>query len=110
MGEKQISLLTYPRNLFLPGLNFNKNIRVKRNSTNSEEMLGLAKRYEHLKNKLLINRTAMSNTIEAYVNLNGMKMRFERICKTLPLALCQVVSYQVNSHRAMNVIDTPVLA
>ena len=52
----------------------------------------------------------MSNSIDAYVNSERYQNEIERIYKTLPLALC--LSSEIsnaNSHRAMKVIDTPVL-
>ncbi len=52
----------------------------------------------------------MSNPIEAYVNPDRYENEITRIYKTLPLALC--LSSEIpnpKSHRAMNVIDTPVL-
>ena len=75
-------------------------------------MLGLAKRaLEHFKNKTTDQAEGiMSNPIEAYVNPNRYENEIERIYKTLPLALC--LSTEISnpkSHRAMNVIDTPVL-
>ena len=75
-------------------------------------MLGLAKRaLEHFKNKTTDQAEGiMSNSIEAYVNSDRYQKEIERIYKTLPLALC--LSSEIsnaNSHRAMNVIDTPVL-
>ena len=85
---------------------------MKRNSSNSEEMLGLAKRaLAHFKNKTTDQADGiMSNSVEAYVNSERYEKEIERIYKTLPLALC--LSSEIsnpNSHRAMNVIDTPVL-
>jgi len=61
---------------------------VKRNSSNSEEMLGLAKRaLEHFKNKTTDQAEGiMSNPIEAYVNQGRYENEIARIYKTLPLA------------------------
>ena len=75
-------------------------------------MLGLAKRaLKHFKNKTTDQaKGIMSNPIEAYVNSDRYQNEIERIYKTLPLALC--LSNEIsnaNSHRAMKVIDTPVL-
>ena len=75
-------------------------------------MLGLAKRaLEHFKNKTTDQAEGiMSNPIEAYVNPDRYESEIARIYKTLPLALC--LSSEISnpkSHRAMNVIDTPVL-
>ena len=75
-------------------------------------MLGLAKRaLEHFKNKTTDQaEEIMSNSIEAYINSDRYQNEIERIYKTLPLALC--LSSEIsnaNSHRAMKVIDTPVL-
>ncbi len=75
-------------------------------------MLGLAKRaLEHFINKTTDQAEGiMSNSIEAYVNPERYEKEIERIYKKLPLALC--LSSEIpnaNSHRAMNVIDTPVL-
>ena len=75
-------------------------------------MLGLAKRaLEHFKNKTTDQAEGiMSNPIEAYVNPDRYENEIARIYKTLPLALC--LSSEISnpkSHRAMNVIDTPVL-
>ena len=75
-------------------------------------MLGLAKRaLEHFINKTTDQAEGiMSNSIEAYVNPERYEKEIERIYKNLPLALC--LSSEIpnaNSHRAMNVIDTPVL-
>lgn len=85
---------------------------MNRASSHSAEMLGLARRaLEHFKDKTTDQAEAvMSNPIDAYVNPERYESEIARIYKTLPLALC--LSSEIataKSHRAMNVIDTPVL-
>ena len=75
-------------------------------------MLSLVKRaLEHYKNKTTDQAEGvMSNSIEAYVDAERYGEEVERVYKNLPLALC--LSNEIpnpSSHRAMKVIDTPVL-
>lgn len=75
-------------------------------------MISLVKRaLEHYKNKTTDQAEGvMSNSIEAYVDPVRYEKEVEKIYKNLPLALC--LSSEIanpNSHRAMKVIDTPVL-
>ena len=83
-----------------------------KNSSNSEEMLSLVRRaLDHYENKTTDQADSiMSNSIEAYVDTGRYEKEVDRIYKNLPLALCLSSELpNANSHRAMNVIDTPVL-
>ena len=52
----------------------------------------------------------MSNSIDAYVDEDRYQKEVDRIFKRLPLALCLSSELpKENTHRAMNVLDTPVL-
>ncbi len=75
-------------------------------------MVALVKRaLAHYENKTTDQASdVMSNSIDAYVDEGRYQKEVERIFKTLPLALC--LSSELpgeNTHRAMNVLDTPVL-
>ena len=75
-------------------------------------MVALVKRaLTHYENKTTDQASdVMSNSIDAYVDEGRYQKEVERIFKTLPLALC--LSSELpgeNTHRAMNVLDTPVL-
>ncbi len=75
-------------------------------------MVALVKRaLVHYENKTTDQASdVMSNSIDAYVDEGRYQKEVERIFKTLPLALC--LSSELpgeNTHRAMNVLDTPVL-
>ena len=75
-------------------------------------MISLVKRaLDHYENKTTDQAPdVMSNSIDAYVDEARYTKEIQRIFKTLPLALC--LSNELpkeNTHRAMNVIDTPVL-
>ena len=75
-------------------------------------MISLVKRaLDHYQNKTTDQASdVMSNSIDAYVDEDRYQKEVDRIFKRLPLALC--LSSELpkdNTHRAMNVIDTPVL-
>ena len=75
-------------------------------------MISLVKRaLDHYQNKTTDQASdVMSNSIDAYVDEDRYQKEVDRIFKRLPLALC--LSRELpkdNTHRAMNVIDTPVL-
>ena len=83
-----------------------------KNSTHSDEMISLVKRaLDHYENKTTDQAPdVMSNSIDAYVDEARYKKEVDRIFKNLPLALCLSSELpKENTHRAMNVIDTPVL-
>jgi len=85
---------------------------VKKNSSNSDEMLSLVRRaLDHFENKTTDQaKQIMSNSVEAYVDPERYKSEINRIYKELPLALC--LSSELpskNTYRAMNIVDTPVL-
>ena len=85
---------------------------MKKNSSNSDEMLSLVKRaLDHFENKTTDQADqVMSNPVEAYVDPDRYESEINRIYKKLPLALC--LSSELpskNTYRAMNVVDTPVL-
>ena len=75
-------------------------------------MISLVKRaLDHYENKTTDQAPdVMSNSIDAYVDEARYKKEVDRIFKNLPLALCLSSELpKENTHRAMNVIDTPVL-
>ena len=75
-------------------------------------MISLVKRaLDHYQNKTTDQASdVMSNSIDAYVDEDRYKKEVDRIFKRLPLALCLSSELpEENTHRAMNVIDTPVL-
>ena len=75
-------------------------------------MISLVKRaLDHYQNKTTDQASdVMSNSIDAYVDEDRYKKEVDRIFKRLPLALCLSSELpKENTHRAMNVIDTPVL-
>ena len=75
-------------------------------------MISLVKRaLYHYQNKTTDQASdVMSNSIDAYVDEDRYKKEVDRIFKRLPLALCLSSELpEENTHRAMNVIDTPVL-
>ena len=75
-------------------------------------MISLVKRaLDHYQNKTTDQASdVMSNSIDAYVDEDRYQKEVDRIFKRLPLALCLSSELpKENTHRAMNVIDTPVL-
>jgi phenylpropionate dioxygenase-like ring-hydroxylating dioxygenase large terminal subunit len=75
-------------------------------------MISLVKRaLDHYQNKTTDQASdVMSNSIDAYVDEDRYQKEVDRIFKRLPLALCLSGELpKENTHRAMNVIDTPVL-
>jgi len=63
---------------------------MKKNSSNSDEMLSLVKRaLSHFENKTTDQADqVMSNPVEAYVDPERYESEINRIYKKLPLALC----------------------
>ena len=63
---------------------------MKKNSSNSDEMLSLVKRaLDHFENKPTDQADqVMSNPVEAYVDPKRYENEINRIYKKLPLALC----------------------